>query len=478
MFGTVGILVSLGLLIFLAYRGITVLVLAPLLAIVAVLFNGGVPVLASYTEIFMTSFAGYAKAYFPLFLLGAIFGKVMDDSGSARSIAAAIVKRLGKDKAILAIVLSCALLTYGGVSLFVVAFAVYPIAAALFREAEIPKRLIPGSIALGSFTFTMTALPGSSQIQNAIPMPYFGTDTYAAPIIGIVGALIMFGGGVAWLNYRAKRAQSQGKGYTDGLKASAVATIIETNEENTEVPAEVPAEVSTDKGPGFFTAMLPVIMVLGFNFALSKMIFPQMDLSYLEAAPYNTTADKVIGQWSLILAVSLGIICTLALHWRRFKQPTNSINQGALGSLLAIINTCSEVGYGNVISKLPAFDLIKNGMLGISKNPLISESISISVLAGITGSASGGMSIALEILGDTYLDMAQAVQLNPEVLHRVATIACGSLDALPHNGAVITLLAICGLSHKQSYADIGMVAVVIPVGATIAAVVLGSFGVV
>ena len=190
MLGTLGILVSLGLLIFLAYRGITVLVLAPLLAIVAVLFNGGVPVLASYTEVFMTSFAGYAKAYFPLFLLGAIFGKVMDDSGSARSIAAAIVQRLGKDKAILAIVLSCALLTYGGVSLFVVAFAVYPIAAALFREAEIPKRLIPGSIALGSFTFTMTALPGSPQIQNAIPMPYFGTDTYAAPIIGIVGALI------------------------------------------------------------------------------------------------------------------------------------------------------------------------------------------------------------------------------------------------------------------------------------------------
>lgn len=465
MFGTLGILISLGLLIFLAYRGITVLVLAPLLAIVAVLFNGGVPVLASYTEVFMTSFAGYAKAYFPLFLLGAIFGKVMDDSGSARSIAEAIVKRLGKDKAILAIVLSCALLTYGGVSLFVVAFAVYPIAAALFREAEIPKRLIPGAIALGSFTFTMTALPGSPQIQNAIPMPYFGTDTYAAPIIGMVGALIMFGGGVAWLNYRAKRAQSQGKGYTDGLK------------EAPEAPPTQAAQAAS-KGPSFWTAILPVILVLGFNFMLSKIIFPAIDLGYLEAAPYSTTADKVIGQWSLILAVSLGIVSTLALHWRRFIQPITSINEGAMGSLLAIINTCSEVGYGNVISKLPAFDLIKNGMLGISKNPLISESISISVLAGITGSASGGMSIALEILGDTYLNMAQAVQLNPEVLHRVATIACGSLDALPHNGAVITLLAICGLSHKQSYADIGMVAVVIPVGATVAAVVLGSLGVV
>lgn len=462
MIGTLGIFISLILLIYLAYRGITVLVLAPLLAVVAVLFNGGVPVLASYTEVFMTSFAGYAKAYFPLFLLGAIFGKVMDDSGSAKAIAQAIVQRLGKERAILAIVLSCALLTYGGVSLFVVAFAVYPIAAALFREADIPKSLIPGSIALGSFTFTMTAIPGTPQIQNAIPMPYFGTDTYAAPIIGLVGAAIMFGGGVAWLNFRARRAQQQGRGYGD------------------EQPEKLANAEDQDASalPAFMGALLPVLIVLGLNFVLSKVLFPAMDLSYLSDAPYNTSADKVIGQWSLILSVSVGILSALALHWKRFSRPTESINQGALGSLLAIVNTCSEVGYGNVISKLPAFDIIKNSMLGISSNPLISESISISVLAGITGSASGGMSIALEILGDTYLQMAQAVNLNPEVLHRVATIACGSLDALPHNGAVITLLAICGLSHKEAYADIGMVAVVIPVAATASAVLLGSMGVV
>ncbi len=457
MIGILGIVLSLGLLIYLAFRGVTVLVLAPLLAMLAVILNGGVPVLASYTEVFMTSFAGYAKAYFPLFLLGAIFGKVMDDSGSARAIAERIVKILGKDRAILAIVLSCALLTYGGVSLFVVAFAVYPIAAALFRAADLPKTLIPGSIALGSFTFTMTALPGSPQIQNAIPMPYFGTDTYAAPIIGLVAAAIMFGGGVGWLNFRARRAQNKGLGYGDHADNKA-----ETH----------------GKLPSFLTALLPIIVVLGLNFVLSKFVFGQMDLSYLKEAPYNIKPDKVIGQWSLILAVGAGILATLGMHWKRFKKPTDSVNQGALGSLLAIVNTCSEVGYGNVISKLPAFDTIKNGMLGISNNPLISESISISVLAGITGSASGGMSIALEILGKTYLDMAAAVNIDPEVLHRVATIACGSLDALPHNGAVITLLAICGLSHKQSYADIGMVAVVIPLAATASAVILGSLGIV
>ena len=171
MIGVIGIVISLALLIYLAYRGITVLLLAPLLALFAAVFSG-MPLLATYTHVFMPNLANYLKTYFPLFMLGAIFGKVMEDSGSAKAIAHAIASKVGKAQAILAVVLSCAILTYGGVSLFVVAFAIYPIGAHLFKEANTPKRLLPGAIALGSFTFTMTALPGTPQIQNAIPMPF------------------------------------------------------------------------------------------------------------------------------------------------------------------------------------------------------------------------------------------------------------------------------------------------------------------
>lgn len=467
--GVAGIVLSLVLLIGLAYRGLTVLVLAPLLALLAVVLNGGVPVLASYSEVFMGSFATYAKAYFPLFLLGAIFGKLMEDSGSARAIAHFITARLGQDKAILAIVLACAVLTYGGVSLFVVAFAVFPIARALFKAADIPKSLIPGSIALGSFTFTMTALPGSPQIQNAIPMPFFGTDTYAAPVIGLVGAMIMLGGGLLWLNYRARQARLAGRGY---LPPEALAA------ENAREQAKAPEAETIHEDPPVWQAMLPIGVVLVLNFICSRFVFPGLDTAYLAAAPYNTSLDKVLGQWSLIIAVSTGILLVLLFQRRRLPSPQASINAGAVGSLLAVINTCSEVGYGNVIASLPAFKSIQDAIMGISSNPLISEAISISTLAGITGSASGGMSIALNILGEDYLAMAQASGLNPEVLHRIATLACGSLDALPHNGAVITLLAICGLTHRESYPDIGMVTVVIPVAATVAGVVLGSLGVV
>jgi len=465
MLGVIGIVLSLVLLIGLAYRGLTVLVLAPLLALLAVVLNGGVPILASYSEVFMSSFANYAKAYFPLFLLGAIFGKLMEDSGSARAIAGFITHKLGQDKAILSIVLACAVLTYGGVSLFVVAFAVFPIASALFRAAEIPKYLIPGSIALGSFTFTMTALPGSPQIQNAIPMPFFGTDTYAAPILGLVGAAIMFGGGMLWLNYRARQARRLGRGY---LPAG-------TQDKTPQVPEG--GKVLLDNPP-LWMALLPIGVVLVLNFVCSRFLFPSLDTSYLALPPYSTSLEKVLGQWSLIVAVSTGIVMVLLFQRRRLPDAQGTVNAGAIGSLLAVVNTCSEVGYGNVIASLPAFKQIQEAIMGISSNPLISEAISISTLAGITGSASGGMSIALNILGEEYLAMAQATGLNPEVLHRVATLACGSLDALPHNGAVITLLAICGLTHRESYPDIGMVTVVIPVLATVSAVVLGSLGVV
>ena len=454
--GVLGIIISLALLMYLAYRGFSVIILAPILALFAAFLGGGAPLLATYTEVFMVNLANYVKTYFPLFLLGAVFGKVLDDSGAAKSIAHFIANKLGKDKAILAIVLSCAVLTYGGVSLFVVAFAVYPIAAALFKEAGIPKRLIPASIALGSFTFTMTALPGTPQIQNAIPMPFFGTDAYAAPVLGIVGALIMAVGGVTWISYRAKVAMAKGEGYGNHKEE-----VLEEDNRNL---------------PNIFMAIIPIITVLVLNFVLSKSVFPNLDTAYLET--FGTSIQKVVGIWSLIVSLIVSILLTIALNFKNFKSVKNSVNQGAIGSLLAILNTASEVGYGNVIASLAAFAVVKGALLGISSNPLIAEAISVSALAGITGSASGGLSIALGALGETYLQNAQAMGIDPQVLHRIATMACGGLDSLPHNGAVITLLTITGLTHRESYADIGMCTVVIPIVAVAVAIVLASFGIV
>mgnify|MGYP001302859177 FL=1 len=458
MLGVIGILVSLGLLMYLAYRGINVLILAPIMALLAVLIGGGFDVLLpTYTQIFMKELGGYLIKFFPLFLLGAIFGKLMDDSGSARSIAHWIVAKVGKERGILAIVLSCGILTYGGVSLFVVAFAVYPIGAALFREVGMPKRFIPGAIALGSFTFTMTAFPGTPAIQNAIPAPFFGTNTFAAPGLGLIGGLIMLIGGVLWLQTRAKRAMAAGEGYGEHLHEG------------------VDTKGDLAHSPSFFIALLPILLVIGFNALFTYVVFPNIDASYLADPKFGATKlSAVAGLWSIIVALVIAIVFIVVVHWRHWRNVIESLNTGTMGSLLPIFNTASEVGYGNVIASLPAFLVVKNAVLGISPNPLISEAVAVNVLAGITGSASGGMSIALSTLGPRYLELANAAGISPELLHRVAVMSSGCFDSLPHNGAVITLLGICRLTHRQSYFDIFMVSVVIPLSALVVVITLGT----
>ena len=459
MLAIFGILFSLVLLMYLAYRGFSVIVLAPVLALVAVAWTGEFPLLATYTEVYMKHLASFVKAFFPLFLLGAIFGSLMASSGFAESIARQISRFFGPRHAILSIVLSCAVLTYGGVSLFVVAFAVFPIAAALFRQASIPKRLIPSSIALGSFTFTMTALPGSAQIQNSIPMPYFGTTLYAAPVLGIVCGLVMAVFGITWLSFRARQAKKGGEGY--GIHKS------DASEMNLAAMA----------GQGF-VAWLPVLTVLVLYFVFSHWFYPRQDLAYLQSAPFDTIGPKVIGLWSLIISLSAACALVFVLAWKRKELLVEGINNSVRGALLAVFNTASEVGYGNVISSLAAFTAVKTWLLGLSANPLVSAASTTAVLAGITGSASGGLSITLESLGSQYLSLATAAGINPEVLHRITVVACSGLDTLPHNGAVITLLAVCGLSHRESYFDIFMVSVAAPLTALVVGIILASVGVV
>jgi len=443
-----GIILSLALLTYIAYKGYSVILFAPVCALVAAM-TAGYHLMPAYTEVFMVRAVIYVKNFFPVFLLGAVFGKVMEDSGAARSVARAIADTLGAERAIIAIVLAAAVLTYGGVSLFVVAFAVYPFANSLFQRADLPRRLIPGTIALGAFTFTMTAIPGTPQIQNIIPTRYFHTDSFAAPGFGIVGAIGMFTLGVLWLEYRKRKMLAAGERH--GEPDTRVAINFDDG-----VP-EIP--------PLF--AALPLLLVLSINFFLTKMIPQWWDATILEIAkglPMAATAIPT-ANWALIIALVCGIVFAIILAGRQFKARGNlqtALNAGAIGSLLAIMNTASEVGYGNVVSSLPGFISVREALLGIPGTPLISEALAVNMLAGLTGSASGGMSIALEAMGAHYLNLANQVGLNPELLHRVASMASGGFDTMPHNGAVITLLAICGMNHKKSYPDIGMTSLVLP----------------
>ena len=445
------ILFALGLLILGAWRGASVLVLAPVLALLAALASGA-PVLAGYTQIFMQAAGGFVIAFFPLFLLGALFGKVMEASGAASRLASAIASALGPRKAILAVVLACAVLTYGGVSLFVVAFAAWPLARALFAQTGLPARLIPATIALGAFTFTMTALPGTPSIQNAIPMLTFGTTPFAAPGLGLIAGAVMLGLGVLWLQMRTRRLAG-------------------------EAPPDAPEIAAQGRPMPLVVALVPILSVAVVTLAMGSLVLPALDTGYLALPEYGTTdLARVKGLWSVITALAVAL--ALALILSRPPRLMEALNEGAESSLLPLFNTASLVGFGAVIATLPGFELLRASLEGLSGgNALISAALSSGALAGITGSASGGMSIALDVLGPSLMAQAAAQAIDPSLLHRVVAVATGGLDTLPHNGAVITLLGICGMTHRQAYGDIFVVAVLVPTIACVLIIGLGmAFG--
>lgn len=436
MLGVLAIILTLFALMYLAYRGITVLVLAPLLAMLAAIMSGEIPALYALSSIFMPAAAGYIKSYFPVFLAGAVFGKLMGVTGAATSIAHFISQKFGKKHAIAAVVIATSLLTYGGVSLFVVVFAMYPIGAMLYREADIPKRLLPAAIALGAFTFTMTAMPGSPQYLNTMPTKYFGTTIYAGFWLGIIGSACMFFGGLWWLNRRAKKLNAAGEGYGIHENEGLVETF--------------------DNIPNFWVSITPIIIVFVMNFILTNWYFTQESvLAKLHAYNPDATVD---GTWPVIIGLGTAIVFVLIVLRKYLKDTNKQIFDGAVGSLLPIFNTGSEVGYGGVIKALAAFGTVKGAIVAMTIPSIFKVAFSTTLLAGIVGSSSGGTAIALEVLAPEFMQMG----IDPGALHRIMLIAAGGLDSLPHCGAVITLLSVCKVNHKQAYLDIAALTVVIP----------------
>ncbi|WP_454193296.1 GntP family permease [Paenibacillus sp. Marseille-Q7038] len=425
------IVVGLILLMALAYLGWSIIWVAPIAAGVVALMSG-LDVLDAYTGTYMGGLVGFVQSWFPIFLLGAIFGKLMEETGAAKAVAQKVTQLIGKKRAILGVLIASALLTYGGVSLFVVVFAVYPIALELFREANVTRRLLVPTFALGAFTFTMTSMPGTPQIQNLIPMDYFHTTPTAGPIIGIVTTLIMAGGGYSWLAFREKKLSAKGEGFTE----PSVAVSNEKKE--------------NEKTPNWLLSLVPLFVVV-------------ILLNVVKLEP--------------VYALILGVLSIMLINIKDYKKFVFSINEGAKGSVMAILNTSAAVGFGAVIAIVPAFDSITNWLLNVSDNPLIAQSLAVQIMSIITGSASGGMGIALGTMGDTFYNLSQITGISPDVFHRMAAVASGA-SILPNNGALLTLVAVTGLSHKETYKDVFMVAVLIPTIAVIVGIILGGMGIV
>lgn len=449
------IVISLCLLMFFAFRGYSLILFAPICALIAAAASS-YSLMPVYSETFMTRAAEYVKIYYSIFLLGAVFAKIMEQGGMAGSIAAAIARALGKERAILSVLLACGVLTYGGISVFVVVFVVYPFAAILFREANIPKILIPATIWTGMCTYGMIALPGTPQIQNIIPTAYFGTTTWAAPITGLLSAVVYFAITWVWLTYRAKKLMAQGQGYGN----------FTLNE---------PDKIDESGMPSWKLSIVPLASVVLVNLFMSNPFHWSWAFSWNQQAlePFKAlhlsllTPDvgKVQAIWSLDVALVVGIILAIAVGYKQIVAAGSNLmkplNEGTLGSVTAIMNTASGFAFGSVISSLAGFQVIKEALLHlhIGSGPLVSEIITTNIMCGFTGSASGGMTIALNMLGADWLAWAQSIGMSPEILHRIIALSSAGFESVPHNGALVTLIAVCGLTHRQSYYDVFMLSV-------------------
>jgi H+/gluconate symporter-like permease len=478
--GLLGIAFGLLLLLTLAFRSWSVLLLAPAAALVAAVFAGE-PLLAHWTQTFMGGTARFLAQFFPIFLLGALFGKLMDDSGSVTAIADYMTLRLGERRAILAVVLAGALVTYGGVSLFVAFFVLAPMAQALFRAAAIPRRLMPAAIALGTSTFTMSALPGTPAIQNAIPMPFFGTTPFAAPGLGIIASLVMLGFGLGWLGRAETAARRAGEPFGPGEPAEMGKVTEDQALRDRAItahefdPAEIPHGVHGATEPPIGLAVLPLVVVVLVNLVMSFIVLPRLDTSFLAEERWGgTSLHAVGGVWAVITALTAAIVTVIAINWSRLPSLRATMDAGANASVLPALSVASLVGFGAVVAAMPAFTVVRDWVLGIGGGPLVSLAAATNVLAALTGSASGGLTIALDSLGSTYLALAMEHGIDPSLLHRVAVIGSGTLDSLPHNGAVVTLLAVCGTTHRESYLDIVMVGIVGAIIALAVVIALGS----
>ncbi len=442
------IFISLLLLMIFAYRGFSLIFIAPVFAVLAAVTSdyASMPV---YSELYMTKAAEYIKSYYPVFLLGAAFAKIMEEGGLAASVAAKIVSVLGKERAVLAVLLGCGILTYGGLSVFVVAFVMYPFAAILFKQADIPKRLLPAILWMGIFTYSMVSLPGTPQIQNIIPAAVFGTNTWAGIGQGLIASVLFFIIAYAWISYRSKSLKAKGEGYGNHI----------LNE----------PEESDEALPDWRLSALPLLMVVVLNLYISNPFnwdwaYHWDESSLLPFLPLNlsliaSSVAKVQAIWSINVALLLSSIVAAWIGRKKLKRlggVKHPINSGAIGSTSAVLNVASGYAFGCVIVALPAFVAVKEALLGlaIGGNPLFSTIVTTNIMVGITGSSSAGLMITVANFGQEWLAMAQQIGMSPEVLHRIVCIASEGFDTVPHAGALVTLMAVCGLTHKESYADV------------------------
>jgi H+/gluconate symporter-like permease len=439
MLGVIGLLSAIAILIFFVFKGYHVLPVSLVAAMVAIVTNNA-DIWKVLTEGYSTSLKNFVGNYIIMFFLGALVGEILQQSGAARTIGVKLANVFGSKRALLIVILTSVLLSYGGVSVFVIVFSIYPIALFLFKEADIPKRLIPGAVMLGAGSFTMTALPGTPALTNIIPTTYLGTTSTAAPVLGIAAAITMFTVGYFLLSLYEKKMKANGEHFVPG-------------------PNDVVRELSAEEIkalPSFGLSLIPLIFIIGII----------LGERFLKIGLPST--------FTVIIALFAGSLVGYGLFWNKIKEKKEALTTSGNGSIRAILNTASVVGLGGAIRMVPAFQSFVTFATTTSLPALISVAFAVNVVAAVTGSSSAGITIFMESMSKGFL----ANGVNPQVLHRIAAISAGVLDSLPHAGPNVTFLAVTGLTFKEGYPGIFISTCIVPFSGLVVAIILASMGIV
>ncbi len=439
----IGVFVGIAALIFITWKGSHTMI-SSLIASVIVLLTSGLSIWAGLVTgvegggSFAAGMQSFVGSYFVMFLFGALLGELMSRAGYAMSIALHMSKWLGAKRAILSMVLITAILTFGGVTMFVVVFTVYPIALYLMREADIPKPLFIGALCLGGATFTMTSVPGSPSVQNVIASTNLGTSLFAAPVLGIILSVIMFVLGMLYLINQEKKARAK------GLHFEAH-------------PDDVLSPITDDtlaKLPNIVLSFIPIIIVFVVNLL--------------------GTVNGWNSNMVCCLALLVACIYTILTRWNHIDKKMEAINKSAVSSIGALVATGAVMGFGSVVKISTAWPAIVEWVLGLPLSPLVGSTVATGILSGVTASAGSGLTLFMSMLAQNYVEMGA----NPELLHRLACIASGTFDSLPHSGAIMTFLLVSRLNLKNSYKHIAVTSLIIPIIAVVIGLILATIGIV
>ncbi|MBR3788131.1 MAG: GntP family permease [Firmicutes bacterium] len=421
LISAIGLAAAFALMAILIFKQLSPILIGPIAAILVCL-TSKLPVFETVTTTYMQGVMGFFVSYFFIFLLGNIFGSLYQVSGAARQIGSIISSKFGTKNAMWACMLPAAILSYGGINSFVIIFAIYPVALKIFEDADLPTRLLPGIVCGGMWTFAMTG-PFAPQIPNIVSMGYLGTPAYAGLVPGICSSLFMALTIIWYMNYRCKQARLR--------------------DEHFEWPEGVERPDDNEPAPNGWLSIVPIALVL---------------------VLFN------VAEIDIVICLLIGIAAAVIIFWNYLPKKAEMkeiMNKAALTSITVITNTAVIVGFGSVVKGIPFYQFAIDVLMGSEANPYLVAAIGANIFAGILGSASGGISLVYESIGDVFLEYGQQ-GYNLEFIHRLAADGCGGLDSLPWNGSIVSVFAICHTTHKKSYLDAFITGLVIPMLATFA----------